>query len=120
MKLLVSVPGDFVIDVKHLEIISSLVLVDREDYGKDAKYLPTDRTPSIECIQDAQVITGKEETEAELRKRLKATEQEKSDQWLKLYQAQEEAKKLKEQLATLKALCPHPEEKAEVKDGQNS
>jgi hypothetical protein len=110
MKLLVNMNHSVVIDIKHLDIITEMLCVKREGYGKDATYLPTGEVPEIEMIADSQLITGKEQTEAELRRLLKRTEDEKSAQWLKMYNAEQETAKLKKEVETLRSVCPHQEE----------
>ena len=111
MKVAINLCGHYVFNFFGLSVFANAIRVEKEGYGVDAKYIPKPETLDIEMIQDSQVVMSEEETAAILRKKLEKAESDKSSQWLKAYNAENENKKLKEEMEKLKALCPHTEKK---------
>lgn len=114
MKVLVKFNNPVITDMENLDLIAKMVLVNQDGYGKEATYIPTENTPEIEIIKDSQFKVKEEDTIAELKRRLEKTEQEKSNHWRQMYNAQQENEKLKKELETAKGLFPHNEPAPEL------
>jgi len=120
MRLKVNFHGDVVIEMSDMAFLDRSVIVSRESgYGKDAKYIPTDDPFDIEIINESQVITSEEETLDLLKKKAKTLEEQKSNEWLKAYTAQQKVDALTKELAAIRSVCPHPTE-SEKKDEQGT
>lgn len=114
MKVKIYFSGEVVYDISLLDTILSGLSVERQSgYGDDAIYLPKEFKPQIEIIRENQIVMEERETIEVLQKKLKEVEKEKSDQWSKAYNAENEKKKLQEEIAILKGVCPHTDEKKE-------
>jgi len=111
MKMKVYFSGEVIYDMDKIDAVLSGVAVDNKGgYGDEAIYLPKEFRPSLEVIRDDQLVVEEKETIEVLKKKLRDTEKEKSDEWLKAYNSNKENEKLKEELSGLKKLCPHKEE----------
>jgi hypothetical protein len=111
MKVLISYENEVVYDIEALAILTKGIPVERQGYGKDAKYLPKKDVLSFDLIHDKQLVTEEKDTIEILHTKIRTAEEAKSKEWTKAYNAEQENKKLKEEIEALKKLCPHTEGK---------
>jgi len=101
--------ADVIFPLECLPLIEKALFVKGEGYGKEARYIPSGDTPTIEMIQDNQIVLSEVETIEIFKKKAEALEKEKSAEWLKAYNAQKKVDELTKELSILKGVCPHIE-----------
>lgn len=114
MKVIVRFGNYVAYDVSCLDILAKGIPVESDGYGSDAKYLPKKDTLEFDIIHDHQLVTEEKDTIEALRKKLAEKEKTLSDQYNKVYSADNRAKELEKELAVLRGVCPHTEPKNET------
>jgi septal ring factor EnvC (AmiA/AmiB activator) len=96
-----------------MKMVGTMVTVETEGYGKDLKAIEAeDRDIDFKLIDDRQFIRAANEKESIefLRRKREAAEASLNNSQSEKWKLEDELKKLKAEIATLKEVCPHKDE----------
>ena len=115
-KVLLSGYLDAVLDcdlAKAMEMVGTMVTVETDGYGKDLRAVEKeDGEIDFKLINEKQFVrlTDEKESMEFLRKKREDSDKTADRLMSEKYTIQAEVNKLKEEIATLKSVCPHTEE----------
>ena len=91
-----------------MEFLEKLVPVEKDGYGRDAKYIPNEKKGEIEFtfIHEDQLIVKEEDKMEVLKTKLARAEEQYNKSNTDRYTAQNKVKELEKELEILRSVCP--------------